>query len=208
MAEGHPKANVILHADFNKYPAETMEKMKGASGCVWALGVSVVDVSKKDYEDITFSYPLAAAKSFASLSEPFKLVYVSGEGATLSPGFLTPFFGAVKGRTEAALLDLTTQPGYTALKPYSVRPAGVDPKFHEEIHEWIPKLRPAAKAILGPVALGVMRNVSPSMISPTRDLGKVLVELAMSDGQPLTGGGVSGDGRTISNVGFRRLAGI
>ena len=47
MAEGHPKANVILHADFNKYPAETMEKMKGASGCVWALGVSVVDVSKK-----------------------------------------------------------------------------------------------------------------------------------------------------------------
>lgn len=30
------------------------------------------------YEEITLDYPLAAAKSFASLSKPFKFVYVSG----------------------------------------------------------------------------------------------------------------------------------
>ena len=84
----------------------------------------------------------------------------------------------------------------------------MDPRFHEEIHAWVPKLKPAVKAIGYPIALGVLRTVSPGLISPTKELGRVLVELAMSDGEPLNGTGVSGEGRTISNVGMRRLAGL
>lgn len=102
---------------------------------------------------------------------------------------------------------MSTEPGYESLKLYCLRPAAVDPKFHKEIHAWIPKLSPG-KAIGYPIVLGVVRTVSSGLISPTRELGKVLVELAMSDGEPLNGTGVSGEGRTISNVGMRRLAGL
>lgn len=46
------------------------------------------------------------------------------------------------------------------------------------------------------------------MVSPTKDLGRVLCELALGDGKPLEGKGVSGEGRTLNNVGMRRLAGL
>jgi hypothetical protein len=40
LAEGHEKVQVILHKDFNNYPPEVLEKLAGAQGCIWALGVS------------------------------------------------------------------------------------------------------------------------------------------------------------------------
>lgn len=46
------------------------------------------------------------------------------------------------------------------------------------------------------------------MSSPTRELGRVLTELAMGDGEALKGEGVEGEGRTVTNKGFRRLAGL
>ena len=47
MAEGHSKVKVVLHTDFQQYPDDVLEQLKGATGCVWALGVSSVDVSKQ-----------------------------------------------------------------------------------------------------------------------------------------------------------------
>lgn len=84
----------------------------------------------------------------------------------------------------------------------------MDPKFHDEIHPWIPKLKPAGKAVGYPIVFTIMRTVNPGFISPTKELGRVLVELAMGDGKPLSGAGVDADGRTISNLGMRRLAGL
>lgn len=152
---------------------------------------------------------MAAAKAFATLNSPtpFKFVYVSGEGATTTPGMLTARFGVVKGRTEAALLALSKDPAYPTFKPYSLRPAGVDPRGHAEIHGFIPVI----SGFLGLArhgALNVLDTVYKAGVSPTKDLGRVLTELAESDGEPLKGTGVDGEGRTISNVGMRRLAGI
>ena len=48
QAEGHAEVQVILHKDFNDYPSEVLEKLKGAEGCVWALGVSQTDVPNKE----------------------------------------------------------------------------------------------------------------------------------------------------------------
>jgi NAD dependent epimerase/dehydratase family enzyme len=39
-----PKINVIIHKDFAKYDAELLDKLKGARGCVWALGISQTQV--------------------------------------------------------------------------------------------------------------------------------------------------------------------
>ena len=54
----------------------------------------------------------------------------------------------------------------------------------------------------------IVRTFMPGMVSPTRDLGRVMTDLAMSDGERLEGSGVSGDGRTLNNRGFRRIAGL
>ena len=44
LAEGHPQVQIIQHDDFTEYPPELLEKLKGAEGCVWALGISQAEV--------------------------------------------------------------------------------------------------------------------------------------------------------------------
>jgi hypothetical protein len=118
----------------------------------------------------------------------------------------TQMFGKVKGEAEKALLELSkTTPSF---KPYSLRPAGVDPTHHPEIQPFIPRNRSFMLKTAQVVLLPVLRAVVTNMVSPTKELGQVLVDLAMSDGKPLQGKGVLGEGRTISNVGMRRLAGL
>jgi hypothetical protein len=82
----------------------------------------------------------------------------------------------------------------------------VDPTSQPEIREWIPQKKGVQWALTA-IALPVFRAV-PSIISPTRELGKVLTDLAMGDGGKLEGKGVEGEGRTVNNVGMRRMAGI
>lgn len=164
----------------------------------------------REYQKITYDYPLAAAKAFTSLPDPpkpFKFVYVSGEGATTSPGIFTAHFGLIKGRTEAALLALSKESSYANLRPYSLRPGGVDPTFHPEVHNWIPQ-RKGLQKLAEKALLPVLRGLGPGMLSPTKDLSRVLTDLAMGSGEPLEGNGVEGEGRTISNARMRRLAGI
>jgi hypothetical protein len=85
----------------------------------------------------------------------------------------------------------------------------VDPTFHTEVKDFVPR-RTAAMGMVEKAALPVFRGLLPSMMSPTKELGKVLVELAMGDGGAHKEGesGVSGEGRTLSNAAMRRLAGI
>lgn len=59
-----------------------------------------------------------------------------------------------------------------------------------------------------PDAHPVFESCYKKMISSTKKLGQVLVELALHDGTPLDSEGFLEGGRTISNVGIRRLAGI
>lgn len=44
---GHEKAVVIVHSDFKNYPDSVLEQLKGAEGCVWALGTSSAGVDKE-----------------------------------------------------------------------------------------------------------------------------------------------------------------
>jgi len=47
MIEGlnDPRIDVITHGDFSKYDTDVLQKLSGASGCVWALGISQTQVS-------------------------------------------------------------------------------------------------------------------------------------------------------------------
>jgi len=52
-AANDARIHVIIHNDFTRYGAEVLAQLKGASGCVWALGTSQNAVSREyDPKDI------------------------------------------------------------------------------------------------------------------------------------------------------------
>ncbi|TVY46724.1 hypothetical protein LOCC1_G002852, partial [Lachnellula occidentalis] len=190
MAEGHAKAHVVIHKDYTKYPSELMLQLRDADGCVWAQGISQTKVGKelvgpctnpsalllfvnqwlimlvakrnREYIEITHTYPLLFARALASSTapKPVTFIYVSGEGATTSPGRFTPIFGLTKGRTEVDLLALSKEAG-SNLRAISLRPGGVDPTYHEEIAGFYPQ-RTGIEGF-GPLILPVLRTVYSAM---------------------------------------------
>jgi hypothetical protein len=170
----------------------------------------------RDYITITKSYPLAAAQAFQSLpskagtKEPFHFVYVSGDGATFTPGRLTPIFGRVKGETELALAEMQKSNPST-LRATTVRPGFVDWTGHEEIKPFLPDLG-TFKNVLGGIMSPVMKYAAKSKWSPTEPLGRFLTGMATSmwDGA-LDGEGVErlpGGFTVVENMGVRRLIGL
>lgn len=164
---------------------------------------------------ITRDYALAAAEAFQKIprdgraaDEPFRFVFVSGEGATHKPGALTPQYGRVKGETELLLSEMRKKnPLFHA---HSVRPFFVDAAAHDAIKPYIPQraaLLAVGDAVLGPV----IRGVATRYHSPTGPLGELMVGMAMGkfDGK-LDGPGVErlGAFSVIQNSGFRRLMGL
>lgn len=129
----------------------------------------------------------------------------TAEGATTSPGAFTPFYGRVKGEAETSLLEICTE--HPTLSVYSVRPGGVDASNDPDIHALIPQ-RTFLNQIPQKVLFPAYQVLYTAMISPTENLGTVLVDLASGNGEPLVGKGISGEGRTLNNVALRRLAGL
>ncbi|KAJ7109868.1 hypothetical protein C8R44DRAFT_883900 [Mycena epipterygia] len=195
------KAEIIVHEDYATYPSTLTNLLKGANGVIWAQGVSQTEVPKEEYIRITHDYPLAAAKALSTASETDKInfVYVSGEGADPTEKTFT-LFGKIKGRTEVALRALSATPSHSALRVFNVRPGFVDPPR--------PDNRLSRRLLVG-IAGPLLRTLTPSQVSPSDALARVLVDLATGDGNPLAPGtGVEDEGRTLRCVGVRRLAGL
>jgi hypothetical protein len=88
-------------------------------------------------------------------------------------------------------------------KIYNVRPGGVDWTAHPEIHAFIPKQALYKRMMIPAFNLGYK-----GIMTPTRQMGRVFTELAMSRGERLEGSGVEMEGTLLSNVGIRRLSGL
>jgi hypothetical protein len=165
----------------------------------------------REYETITRDYPLAFARALSTTTspKPINFVYVSGEGATTTPGVLTQHWARIKGVAESSLLAMSKEEQYSNLRPFTLRPGGVDPEEHKEIWDYIPK-KTGIQGLALSILLPGIRVTLPGLMSPTRDLGKVLVQLAMGDGQafPEKDVGISGEGRTLNNKAMRKLAGL
>ncbi|KAK0719409.1 nucleoside-diphosphate-sugar epimerase [Lasiosphaeris hirsuta] len=214
-----PRINVILHSDFNKYDDELLEKLKDASGCVWALGISQNAVSKEEYVKITKDYALAAATAFQTLPAksgqaapaPFRFVYVSGEGATFAPGAFTPIFGRVKGETELALAAM--RKANPVLQANTVRPSFVDWGGDKAIASYIPAPGAVRNILLGAIRVPMRAGFFNSHWSPTEPLGRFLAEMAAGrfDEAAMVGPGfekLDGGFTVVDNPGFRKLAGL
>lgn len=221
------KIEVLAHKDFQDYDKDgLLEKLKTADdnervSVIWALGVSqMLTSSEEQYDEITRLYPLKAAEVFCSSlgAKQVNFVYVSGEGATSKPGFMTQMFGRIKGKTEAQLIDLMST--YPNLRTFNVRPGGVD-SGAEDSQKVVHQLTHTndggtggqtrlgigmrvGEAVLLPV---FRRGVYKGMHSPTGELARVLVELAVGEGEPVTVRGAEAGGRTLPNIVLRRLGG-
>jgi hypothetical protein len=208
------KVEVVPHNDFLTYPSSLLTTVADAEAFIWALGISQNEVSANEYPIITRDYALAAAKAFGSnpakqAGKPFKFVYVSGEGATPTPGRFTPLFGRVKGETEKALLSLNASAECPDLRVYSARPGGVDPGADPAVADATKAKRSTGSRKLEPYVLPILRMVFRNMVSPTQELGRVLTELALKDGERIQDGpGITGEGRTIANIALRKMAGL
>jgi len=201
LAENQEKANVVVQQDFENYPEEILDQLKGACGCVWAQGISSRGMKEDKYTKITVDYPLAAAKAFATLGENFNFVYVSGDGADMEEKS-SAMFGRVKGRAEKMLLGL--QQERHGLKIYNLRPALINPQGRY-LAERNPSLQDKTATFLG----GILEKVWKSYDTPTSALALVCVDLATGSGDPVpTGEGVEAGGRLLRNTAIRRLAGL
>lgn len=215
--------NVVPHQDFLTYSPILLTSLSSADALIWALGISQTEVSTSDYVTITRDYTLAAAKAFGSnparyavdddnggvqTRNPFKFIFISGEGATTTPNLFTPLYGRVKGETEAALLALNASAECPHLRVFSARPGAVDSSADPAVVEATRGKRQAGLKRLEPYVLPVMRRLGPGLVTPTRELGKVLTDLAVGGGERVgEGRGVSGEGRTLANVKLREIGG-
>ncbi|KAF1990207.1 hypothetical protein K402DRAFT_410302 [Aulographum hederae CBS 113979] len=106
---------------------------------------------------------------------------------------------------ETSLLSLPTT--YPSLRPYSVRPGGVDHKGDGFTTQALEHRTQTAMMKMIPYILPPMRLLYSQGLSPTKDLGKFLVDLAVGDGKEVEGPNVE-KGRIVNNKAFRRMVGL
>jgi len=83
----NPKIKTILMEDFEQYPDSVLSELKGARGCVWALGL--VKPGDLDlYRRINVTFHEKASQAFANSLAPelekgqkFRFAYISGIAA-------------------------------------------------------------------------------------------------------------------------------
>lgn len=202
------------------------------------IGVSlqrIANVYFREYVTITKTYSEKAAEAFARIpasdptdpspppaSDPFRFVWVSGEGASTSPGITTQRFGRVKGEVELALAEITdktaaaTNKGSRRIEASSVRPAAVDAHNHTAIIPFVPEPPSVAMGILRDYLGGAIRTLMPGFTSPTPALGTFLAQMAMGkyDAQikgPNAPKGIESIGsafKILPNSAFRKLYGL
>ncbi|KAK8042443.1 Botcinic acid biosynthesis cluster B protein 16 [Apiospora phragmitis] len=224
-----PRVNVIIHKDFGTYDDEVLAQLKGAAGCVWAIGVAQSQVSRTEYVQITKAYAEAAAKAFSSLpgpepdaatatsgegasttpAPPFRFVYVAGGDTTTKPGLLTAFQARIKGETELSLGSLCRSSPNNQLRGYSVRIFYPDMAGHDAIKPYVAP-RPLVHNVAEVFLDAPIRRFAKNLWAPTEKMGEFLAEVAMGrhDDIAAADGQEKVDGMTIiSNADLRRFKG-
>lgn len=123
----HDKLRVLVHDNFLDY-SKLESELSLYDACIWCLGISQTQVSKKEYETITYDYTIEFAKTLLKVNPNSTFVFLSGSGADSSEKSRT-LFARIKGKTENELKKLGFKNLYIA-RPGGIRPAagGINPK--------------------------------------------------------------------------------
>ncbi|MET7849779.1 NAD(P)H-binding protein [Streptomyces avermitilis] len=163
------KLREVVHADFTNL-APVAADLAGADACFYCLGVSAAGRSRSEYEEITYTYAVEAARVVAARSPHLTFVYVSGEG-TDSTEQGRVFWARVKGRTENVLLAMD-------MHAYAFRPGWIQPVHGETSGTRWYRLFYRLTSWLYPL----LRRVVPRYVTSTEHLGRAMIAAARLDG--------------------------
>ncbi|WVF68454.1 hypothetical protein IAT40_003220 [Kwoniella sp. CBS 6097] len=149
----------------------------GYTSCIWALGISQIGLKEDEYTRITHDYTLTFARAFSNLgtpSNPFKFIYISGEGARQDENS-SQLFAKVKGRIEKALVQLAENSG-GKFEAVNLRPGVINPTLEHlpRMPYWFGRGLRWSSAVLHPLL--------PRYVIDASDLGKASVGLAVGQG--------------------------
>ena len=162
----HPKLKELVHADLFHY-ADLETELRGFDACFFCLGVSSAGMSEAEYERLTYTLTLAAARALCALNPQMTFVYVSGAGTdSTEKGRLA--WARVKGRTENELLRMPFEGAYM------FRPGAIQP-MHGEVSKV--KLYRLLYAMTG-LLLPVLRRLAPNYILTTEEMGRAMIQVA------------------------------
>ncbi|KZP16964.1 hypothetical protein FIBSPDRAFT_793589, partial [Athelia psychrophila] len=175
-----PELTVEVLPDFLNYPADLSARLATHDACIWALGRTANGVSEEEYTKFTYDYVMHAVEALQAggvaahrgggATDPFRFVFVSGEGADPEEKSMM-MFGRIKGRTEKYLTSLPPSSGVTAA---IMRPAYFFPS-HETFRQHTRGLGGrAADTVLAPL----LRTLFPVGFTPVDKMGQFAVELA------------------------------
>jgi nucleoside-diphosphate-sugar epimerase len=158
----HPKIITVIHNDFLNYEA-VKDYFKTCDACIWCLGISQLQVSKAQYNVITYDFTIAAAKAMLAQNPDMHFVFLSGNKADRTEKSKV-LFARLKGKTENTLLTL----GFKKLT--IARPDAIWPKHKN-------KKAPLAYKLAFPF-FPLVEKFAPSKIIGSVQLAKALLYLA------------------------------
>lgn len=158
----HPKITTVIHKDFSDYLA-CKEYFERADALIWCLGISQTQVSKQQYEVITYDYTKACIDFCKQVKPSIRFVFVSGDGADRTEKSRT-LFKRLKGKAENALLR-SGLPDIIIARPDAVRPRRKN------------KRAPFAYKLVYPL-FPLVEKLAPHKIIWSDVLAKALLELA------------------------------
>lgn len=165
----HSKVKTILHQNFNDYSGLS-EVFKNNDAFVWALGISQSQVSKAEYEVITFDYTMAAAKAMNAANPDLIFLFVSGEGADVTEKSRT-IFARIKGKAENALMAMKIK-NLCIVRPGGIQPITPNPNMPFVYKLFLP-------------LFPVMKLIYPSMVITSVQLGKVILKIIKQKGNTI-----------------------
>jgi hypothetical protein len=154
----------VLQKDFTNY-SQLRTLFENCNACIWCLGVSQLQVTKEEYNIITYEYTMAAAKAMVVANPEINFVFVSGDGADQS-GKARTLFGRIKGKAEKDLMELPFK------KLAIARPAGIKPVHRNPRAPFLYKLFYFTYPI--------WKLFAPSKVITSVELAKALLYLAMN----------------------------
>ncbi len=158
----HLKIITVIHNDFLNYEA-VKDYFKTCDACIWCLGISQLQVSKAQYNVITYDFTIAAAKAMLAQNPHMHFVFLSGNKADRTEKSKV-LFARLKGKTENTLLTL----GFKKLT--IARPDAIWPKHKN-------KKAPLAYKLAFPF-FPLVEKFAPSKIIGSVQLAKALLYLA------------------------------
>ncbi|BBH63790.1 epimerase [Actinoplanes sp. OR16] len=159
----HPKLTEVTLADFSDLsPIEG--ELSGYDACFYCLGVSSLGMDEASYTRISHDYPVAAARTLATLNPKLTFVYVSGSGTDANSRIM---WARVKGRTENEIMGIFEN-------GYAFRPGFIQPTHGARSKTgWYN----TAYALTAPL-LPFFRRVAPAHVTTTDAIGRAMLRAA------------------------------